>query len=136
MLASLVFAQVCMHVCLHLHTSVDRASVPSSRPLPEHCPSCHLLTLSKVAEEQPGSVGMGNGEPQPSLEALLRVRMPDPGMSCPRSQAACYHHLGGLKQQLILSFFSLFREGRILESVSLSRSQGVGRTVFFPEAQR
>ena len=59
MLASLVFAQVCMHVCLHLHTSMDRASVPSSRPLPEHCPSCHLLTLSKVAEEQPGSVGMG-----------------------------------------------------------------------------
>lgn len=58
-------------------------------------------------------MGMGNGEPQPSLEALLRAYLPDPGISCPKSQAAGYHHLGGLKQQLILSFFSLLREGRI-----------------------
>ena len=65
-------------------------------------------------------MGMGNREPQPSLEALLRAHLSDPGMSCPKSQAAGYHHLGGLKQQLILSFFSLFWEGRILESVSLS----------------
>ena len=50
----------CVHACMFAFVYKHGESLtPSSRPLSEHCPGCHLLTLSGVVEGEPGPVGTG-----------------------------------------------------------------------------